>query len=191
VQVPEWLSERVPFLDTLEDDWQPLPRWAMIVWLVFYALFVWSAATQGTIFHLADLVFLPVHEGGHLLFRFFGEWLMAAGGTILQLFAPFALAVYFVFRRQIAGTAFCVFFLFEQFLPIATYMADARAQALPLVTVGDPDLAVHDWFYLFSSVHLLQHDTQIAAAVRVFGWLGMLATIAWLLLRSERSGGRV
>ena len=84
-----------------------------------------------------DGVFVPIHEGGHLLFRLGGEFIMVAGGTFLQLFAPFALATYFFFRRQSQAVAFCLFFFFEQFLPIATYMADARAQDLPLLTVGD------------------------------------------------------
>ena len=79
-----------------------------------------------------DNVFVPIHEGGHLLFRFCGEFISVAGGTFLQLFVPFALAVYFLFRRQSQGVAFCLFFFFEQFLPIATYMADARAQDLPV-----------------------------------------------------------
>ena len=80
-----------------------------------------------------DGVFVPIHEGGHLLFRFFGEFLNIAGGTLLQLGVPVALAIYFLFQRQAQGVAFCMFFFFEQFLPIATYMADARAQDLPLL----------------------------------------------------------
>ena len=28
-----------------------------------------------------DLVFVPIHEGGHLLFRFFGMTIAVAGGT--------------------------------------------------------------------------------------------------------------
>ncbi len=75
---------------------------------------------RGQLFKWFDLVFVPIHEGGHLLFRFFGEWIMVAGGTFLQLFVPFALAVYFVFQRQLPGTAFCAFFFFEQFLPVGT-----------------------------------------------------------------------
>ncbi|HEV2182558.1 MAG TPA: hypothetical protein VGR39_02650, partial [Candidatus Acidoferrales bacterium] len=86
---------------------------------------------------------------------------------------------------HVTGTAFCAFFFFEQFLPIATYMADARAQALPLLTVGDGSHIIHDWNYLFSSLGVLNHDTQIAAAVRALGWLGMLGTVAWLLYRSR------
>jgi hypothetical protein len=62
---------------------------------------------------------------------------------------------------------------------------DARAQQLPLLTVGDSSFVIHDWNYLFSSLGLLNHDTQIAATVRALGWLGMCATVAWLLLRSR------
>jgi hypothetical protein len=97
-----------------------------------------------------------------------------------------ALAAYFVLRRQLPGTAFCAFFLFEQFLPIAIYMADARSQELPLLTVGDSEDVIHDWFYLFSHAGLLEHDTQIAATFRVLGWLGMLATVVWFSWRSWR-----
>ena len=90
------------------------------------------------------------------------------------------LGVYFCLQRQIAGTAFCLFCFFQQFLPIAEYMADARAQQLPLLTVGDPESVEHDWFAMFSSVGLLDYDTQIALAVRIVGWLGMLIVVAWL-----------
>jgi len=134
-----------------------------------------------------DGVFVPIHEGGHLLFRFFGEFLSIAGGTFLQLGAPFALAVYFFFQRQAQGVAFCLFFLFEQFLPIATYMADARAQELPLLTIGDGDYVIHDWNYLFSKLGMLQHDIQIAATVRFAGWCGMVAVVGWLIWRGTRS----
>ena len=85
------------------------------------------------------------------------------------------------------GTAFCAFFFFEQCLPVATYMADARAQELPLLTVGDADYVIHDWNYLFGHLGVLDHDIQIAAIVRAIGWIGMLATVAWLLWRGLRS----
>jgi hypothetical protein len=111
---------------------------------------------------------------------------MVAGGTFLQLFVPFSLGVYFAFRRQVPGTAFCAFFFFEQFLPIGTYMADALCQCLEYITVGDPEFAEHDWFYLFSHAGVVQHDTHIGGAFRVLGWIGMLGTVAWFAWRSSR-----
>jgi hypothetical protein len=96
---------------------------------------------------------------------------------------PFWLALYFFFHRQSQAVAFCLFFMFEQFLPISTYMADARAQELPLLTVGSGDNVIHDWFYLFNKFGVLEHDTQIAATVRALGWLGMIAVLVWLIWR--------
>jgi len=185
MEIPAALSERFPFLDVLEDDWGPVSRGAAIGWIGFYVVLLGNALLGGHLFQWFDLVFVPIHEGGHLLFRFFREWISVAGGG-LQLFVPFALATYFAFKRQTPGTAFCAFFFFEQFLPTATYMADARAQELQLITVGDSEDVIHDWFYLFSHAGVLEHDKQIAAVVRILGWLGMFATVAWFSYRATR-----
>ncbi len=183
MRLPESWTERLPFLETLEDDWTPVPRAALVAWIIFYLLFLYQAARGQGILLLMDGVFVPIHEGGHLLFRMFGEFIMVAGGTMLQLLVPFWLALYFFFHRQSQGVAFCLFFMFEQFLPISTYMADARAQELPLLTVGSGDNVIHDWFYLFSKLGVLEHDTQIAAIVRALGWLGMIGVLVWLIWR--------
>jgi hypothetical protein len=184
VRLPETLTERLPALEALEDDWKAVPRAVMAIASVFYLVFLFQAA-QGTGFLLMiDLVLIPIHEGGHLLFRFFGEFVMVVGGTLMQLGVPAMLATFFAFQRDVQGTAFCTFFFFEQFLPISTYMADARTQELPLLTVGDADYVIHDWNYLFTQLGVIDHDTQIAQAVRVLGWIGMLATVGWMVWRS-------
>jgi hypothetical protein len=184
MNLPDSWTERFPFLEPLQNDWHPVHRAVLGIGAVFYALFLYQAARGSGPMLMIDVVFVPIHEGGHLLFRFFGEFLAVAGGTILQLAVPVMLALFFVFQRQIPGTTFCLFFFFEQFLPIATYMADARAQELPLLTVGDSDDVIHDWNYLFGKLGVLDHDTQIAHAVRILGWLGMIATFAWFVGRS-------
>jgi len=184
---PDWWTERAPFLVALEEEWEPVPKAVFSVAVVSYSIFLFQAAHGTGLPGWMDLVFVPIHEGGHLLFRFFGEPLAVAGGTLLQLSVPLMLALYFVLHRQIQGTAFCMFFFFEQFLPISVYMADARVQELPLLTVGDTDNVIHDWNYLFGKLGVLDHDTQIARIVRVIGWIGMLGTVAWMAWRSLQS----
>jgi hypothetical protein len=181
--LPDSWTERLPFLGALEDDWQPVPRYALIGWSIFYAFVLYELMSGGDFPKYMDGVFVPVHEGGHLIFGWFGEFIAVAGGTFLQLAAPAMLAIYFAFRRQPQGVTFCMFFFFEQFGPIATYMADARAQELPLLTVGSGDNVIHDWNYLFGKLGVLAHDTQIASAMRVMGWLGMLGIVAWFVWR--------
>ncbi|MGA7626131.1 MAG: hypothetical protein WB630_19630 [Candidatus Acidiferrales bacterium] len=183
VHIPDSWTERFPVLEELEQNWEPVPRAALALWVAFYSLFVYQCARGSGVLLLMDGVFVPIHEGGHLLFRWAGEFVSVAGGTFLQLFVPFALAVYFFFRRQSQGVAFCLFFFFEQFLPIATYMADARAQDLPLTTVGDSDDVIHDWNYMFGKFGLLPRDIEIASVVRFIGWLGMIAVAIWLIWR--------
>jgi hypothetical protein len=183
VHIPVSWTERLPALEELEKDWEPIPRPELVAWIFFYALFLYQCARGSGILLLMDGVFVPIHEGGHLLFRWFGEFVSVAGGTFLQLFVPFALAIYFFFRRQAQGVAFCLFFFFEQFLPIATYMADARTQDLPLLTVGDSEDVIHDWNYLFGKMGVLPHDTGIAGLVRFIGWMGTIAVTIWLIWR--------
>jgi len=187
VNLPDSWTERLPFLVALDEDWESVPRSVFGIASAFYSIFLFQAA-QGTGFpRWMDLVFVPIHEGGHLLFRFFGEFLAVAGGTLLQLGVPLMLACYFILHRQVQGTAFCMFFFFEQFLPISVYMADARTQELPLLTVGDTDDVIHDWNYLFGEFGILDHDTQIAQIMRIIGWIGMFGTVAWMIWRSLQS----
>ncbi len=168
------------FLEALDEDWQPISKQALAAWLAFYGLFlVYALSRQKGESLFIDLVFVPIHEGGHALFGFFGYTLSVAGGTLLQLFVPLALAVYFFFQRQLPGTVFAGFFFFENFLSVGTYMADARRLELPLVSLGGSEDVQHDWTYLLGTAGLLQYDTAIGGFVRFLGWLGMLGTIAW------------
>jgi hypothetical protein len=139
-------------------------------------------------FLFIDSANLVVHEGGHNLFGWFGPTLGLWGGTLLQWLVPFLLAAYFFTQRQTSGLVFCLFFFFENWLYTATYMADARAQELPLVTTGDPDFVEHDFHAIFSSLGVLDSDTKIALVVRILGWCGMLACVAWLAWRLRAAG---
>lgn len=173
---------RMHFLpNVLPAGWRPLSRPSVCAWLVFYALFLTYALFHNGQFLFIDLANLVVHEGGHLLFGWFGETLGLWGGTILQWAVPLALALYFFSQRQTAGFIFCLFFFFENWLYTATYMADARAQVLPLVSAGGGDYVEHDWYAIFSSLGVLRYDTVIAGGVRVLGWGGMIACVALLV----------
>ena len=172
-------------------SWEQPARWAIIAWLAFYAIFLTYVLASNSGFLFIDYANLVVHEGGHLLFGWFGPTLGIWGGTLLQWAVPALLAAYFYVERKMTGFIFCAFIFFENWLYTATYMADARAMALPLVTVGDPDYVEHDWNTIFSSLGVLQYDVQIAACVRFFGRCGMLACVGllaywgWKTLRGE------
>jgi len=156
-------------------DWKPVSKPAGISWLVCYSLFLLYAALNAPNFLIIDFANLAIHEAGHPLFSPFGYTVTILGGTLAELIAPFACFSYFFVKRETTGAAFCAFWFFENFLYIGTYMADARTLALPLVGSGD-----HDWEILFTQWNVLIHDVQIGQTTRSLGWLGMLATMAWL-----------
>ena len=68
-------------------------------------------------------------------------------------------------------------------MPLSGFLriSDARTLALPLVGSGE-----HGWEILFGQWGLLVHDRAIGAATRQLGWLGMLATVAWLVWMAQR-----
>jgi hypothetical protein len=173
------------------EDWRPISRWSVLAWLVFYVLFLIYAFRMHGGYLFIDSANLVVHEGGHLLFRWFGPTLCLWGGTILQWLVPLLLAMYFFHERQPAAFVFCAFFFFENWLYTATYMADARAMILPLVTTGDPDYVEHDWNTIFTSLGVLPYDTRIAAIVSFLGWCGMMASTAWLAARLRTTKSQV
>src|SRR6202158_5751514 len=110
--------------EIFKQDWQPTSCYTVTMWLCFYAGFLIYAFTQHGAFLFIDAANLVVHEGGHLLFGWFGPTLGLWGGTLLQWLVPLLLAAYFFRERQPAAFVFCTFFFFENWLYTATYMAD-------------------------------------------------------------------
>ena len=165
----------------LEDklgEWKPVSRLTGIAWLCFYTLFLLYAFADRSGFLIVDYVNLIIHEGGHFFFSWFGNTIMILGGTIGELLVPLLCAIYFFCQRETTGFAFSTYWLFENFPYIGTYMADARSAALPLVGSEESD-----WTILFGQWGLLAEDQKIGAIMRTLGWLGMLATMIWVVNR--------
>jgi len=172
----------VAFLEEKLGDWKSLSRGAGIAWLCIYALYLLYAFFDRSGFLFPDFVNLMIHEGGHFFFSWFGHTIMILGGTLGELLVPLLCAIYFFWQCETDGFAFSTFWFFENFPYIGTYMADARTAALPLVGSGDSD-----WEILFTQWGLLAQDQKIGGIMRTLGWLGMLATIAWLANRTRRA----
>lgn len=163
------------------ERWTPVSRVGGSIVLALYLLFLIYAYCDLTGFLFIDFVNLMVHEAGHPFFSWGGHTLMLLGGTLGELLVPLLCAVFFLFQRQTYGFTFALFWFFENFLYIGTYMADARACALPLVNSD-----VGDWTILFGQWGLLVYDVKIGHFVRQMGWIGMLGVVGWLGYRLYR-----
>jgi len=162
---------------------RPSDMWLGLVaaWLLFAVIL---ADDDGFIL-LLDHANLAFHEAGHLIFGLLGATPGLYGGTLGQLVFPIVAGASFHQRRHAVGLALSGVWLFENLLNIARYMADARAQVLPLVGGGE-----HDWYLIFSRHGWLEHDTGIAAATQSLGWLGMIGCLFWLWRHAAGSAGR-
>jgi len=173
-----------PLRDVLEEPWNPVGTPGLVAASIgFSVLFLVALSAEQGWVPLLDGANLLFHEAGHPLFGLLGwEALTILGGTLMQLLVPLVVAASFWLRRDAYGTAVAGVWGFENLLNIARYLADARAQVLPLVGGGE-----HDWTALLSRWGCLAQDTGIAHVIRGFGWLGMFACWAWLVWRWHAS----
>jgi len=124
---------------------------------------------------LLDSANLALHEAGHPLVGILSARATVYGGTLFQLIFPIAMAFHFRREANAAGVAGAVVWLGENLFNIARYMADARAQELPLVGNGD-----HDWAEIFGRWGILHLDGRIAGITRGLGAVLVLAAVVWL-----------
>jgi hypothetical protein len=130
---------------------------------------------------------LGFHEMGHAVFSWSKDRILtAAGGTIVELAIPIAAAVHLALKqRDPFGVTVCLFWLGTALVGAGVYAADARAQALPLVSpFGPVDVDSHDWTVLLMKYGKLSQDGRIGGALQDAGITAMatsLAAGAWVL----------
>ncbi len=180
------------------DEWCKgrswIPRAALLAWFGYIGLRHLLNPMYASIFKGLNL---GIHEGGHLLFAIFGnQFLTVAGGTLLQLAVPLIGVVIFVRQRDYFAICFAAVWLATNLYDIAIYLADARALALPLVTVGHSSgPVIHDWNYMLFHMGLINQDTMIASGLRAGGFLALWSAVAagtWMccrMIHHARTGG--
>lgn len=148
------------------------------------ALFVAYGLIPDNFVPVLDHANLAFHEAGHLFFGFLGSTAGLYGGTFGQLVFPVLVTVSFLRKEAFVPAAFGLLWLFQNFLNIARYVADARARQLPLVGGGD-----HDWFNILYRWNALEADTAVAGTLSLLAWLGMVATVIWIVRLRNRTNG--
>lgn len=131
--------------------------------LAVFFYFVACALDRGS-WHFLDGVDLVIHEAGHVIFMFFGEFVSFAGGTIIQIVLPLIFASYFFLRHKFVSASAVSFWLGQNLTNISVYVADAETMALPLLGGG-----IHDWNYMLGETGLLMQAPRIAAAFYSLG----------------------
>lgn len=124
------------------------------------------------------LIYTPLHEAGHVLFRIFGEFMGIAGGSLLQIIVPAVFFGYFVYHQKPYSAAIVLFWVGQSFNDVYVYANDAFVMQLPLLSgVTGSEGGFHDWNYLLTETGLLKNTQLVAKIIRFAGNLIILAAI--------------
>ncbi|MEM1055019.1 MAG: hypothetical protein AAGI52_05795 [Bacteroidota bacterium] len=143
-------------------DWEEWTVTLAMLPVCAYFFFVdWNAGgligLPWFLFHSLNLI---AHEAGHFFFRFFGEWMMFAGGSILQVALPGIIAWSALTWSSRAGFQLGMVWVGQSLLDVSVYAADAKARALPLL--GGLSHDYHDWYNLLKPLGMLDHAGAVA-----------------------------
>ena len=167
--IAEWSGAR--------EDWRPVSRWAVAAWLVFYVLFLIYAFRMHGGYLFIDSANLVVHEGGHILFGWFGRTLGLWGGTILQWLVPLTAGGLFLSRTPACGLRVLHVLLLRELAVHRNLHGGCSRHGV--ATRDDRRLRLcrarleHDFFESWRSAATTR---LIAGVVRFLGWCGMLAS---------------
>ena len=149
------------------------PRLIFAGVLTAYFLWIAYAPMQGS---FLDLVDLPIHETGHLIFRLFGEFVGIAGGSLFQVILPAVFVGYFIWHGKYYSAAIVLFWVGQSILNVWVYAADAVAMKLVLTSgLTGSEGGFHDWNYMLSRTGLLGSTKLVAGGIRAVGTLVIIA----------------
>lgn len=184
-EAPAAPSPAAEVAEELERASSGLRWWFHLAVFVLAAFMAVPYFTRPSHYGVLEYAILPFHEAGHyVLMPFAPEFLVVAGGSLVQIGLPLGFALYFLLKRKEPFSA-CVaaFWLCASTQAMAIYMKDARFLLLPLFGADPTD--GHDWNYLFGKMGLLHQSVEIGDFFQLLGRVGMLAVLAgmaaWLV----------
>jgi hypothetical protein len=128
-----------------------------------------------------------VHEVGHMVFGFLGQYFSVLGGTLAQLFLPTVCILLSFRRKQWATTSIFLFWLGQSLVQISRYVMDAETQKLKLFSPGSifgGPKPIHDWNYLLGKVGLLWADQIIGGTIFLAGLTFLICSAGLLFYRA-------
>lgn len=149
------------------------PRLIFAALLTIYFLWIAYDPMQGS---FLDMVDLPIHETGHLIFRLFGEFMMIAGGSLFQVIVPAIFVGYFWWNEKYYSAAIVLFWVGQSIINVYVYAADAVVMQLVLTSgLTGSEGTFHDWNYMLTRLGLIGSTKVVAGLIRVAGALTIIS----------------
>jgi hypothetical protein len=154
------------------------PNYPKLIFAVFLSIYFLSVAYAPMMGSFLDLVDLPIHEFGHILFSQFGQFISVAGGSLFQVVVPAIFVGYFWLNEKYYSAAIVLFWVGQSILNVYVYAQDAVVMKLVLLGgLTGSEGGFHDWNYLLTETGLLRSTKAIAGLIRFLGTLTILSAL--------------
>jgi hypothetical protein len=151
-------------------------RFGIWLWLIYicYRYVSDYSYPMNRLANIFNAIDFGIHELGHILFMFFGEFMHILGGSLFQVIFPVFWMIALSLKHWYFAASLCLVWIGFNLYDVATYAADARAQALPLATLSSDYESAHDWYQLLSRLGKLESDLALATTLRIFGAISVI-----------------
>lgn len=163
-----------------EQSWDNPPKHSLLIYILLSLIVLWFSFTGDRWVPILDSANLVFHEAGHPLLAILSGHLSVYGGTLMQLAMPFIVAINFYRQRNLFAFMLSGLWFSENLFNVARYMADARAQILPLIGGGE-----HDWTEIFTRWNVLKQDHLIADSVSFIAVMLIIGLGFYLQIKSK------
>ena len=137
------------------------------------------------VIRLIDMINLFIHEGGHGIFRVFGQFIYFLGGSLMQFILPLATILVFLRTSGLRSLMGTLYWFGHNLINVSVYIADAPKTQLTLISKH----ALHDWRWLCTQMGNIDSAPDIAAVVAFLGTLSLLGAISitvYFIIRDVR-----
>jgi hypothetical protein len=164
------------------------PNIPKLIFAVLMSIYFLSIAYDPMHGSFLDIVDLPIHETGHLIFRILGEFMGIAGGSLFQVIMPVIFVGYFVWQRSYYSAAIVLLWVGQSILNVWVYAADAVVMQLVLTSgFTGSEGSFHDWNYLLDHFGLLGSTKTVAGIIKFVGTLTIIGASALSVYFSFRT----
>lgn len=163
--------------------WIYVPLWLFFVYLYVHILSFYQGSITNVF--LAGLYFIQfgIHEAAHIVLMFMPPVFTAAAGSLSEIAFTGLITYAAVRAKAYFAMVFCMVWMMLAMTSAGNYMADSRAQQMPLIGPGENPQ--HDWHFVFSQLGWLDYDTIIGTTVKiggdVIGLIGLLIGLYFIV----------
>lgn len=148
------------------------PNYPKLVFAILMSVYFLWIAFDPMAGSFLDLVDLPIHEFGHILFSPFGQFISVAGGSLFQVIMPAIFVGYFWWNEKYYSAGIVLFWVGQSIINVYIYAQDAVVMQLVLLGgLTGSEGSFHDWNYLLTQTGLINSTKTVAGFIRLLGTL--------------------